>query len=179
MQTKPVHTEAKQETRTIQTNEKAVPTIELSEKTETKSIEKYGFKFEVPKTWQPDLTDFKAVDLQGKVKTLTTSFVDTLSGARIQLVYHPGKAGKTLYDYYRKQKTEKIKIAGQEAVKISKVLKIDGKGHALKTPLIREKIILMTPGQSGSLELILDAKQQDQKTHSLWQNFLQNMVALK
>jgi len=178
MQEKPAQTVNKSSVDTIQVVQKT--TTNLKKDSATKRVmKKYGFQFAVPKTWKVDLNDFKAIDLKGNVKTITSSFVDTVTNARVQLVYHPNKAGVSLYKYYRKKNAELVKIAHQDAVKITRVLKTDGKGHPLQTPLVREKIILMTPDQSGSLEMILDVKQNDQKAFDTWQDFLQHITAIK
>ena len=73
--------------------------------TEQKEDNFYGFKFNKPKDWKETVSNFKAVDLQGQVKTIETDY-QLNENDILRLVYHPGKSGIKLFNNYRTRKSK-------------------------------------------------------------------------
>ncbi len=143
------------------------------QKTGNQSVEKYGFRFQIPDNWQLQTNDFETKNLKGEVKTIETSYVDNTSGSHIRLVYHPGNSGETLYRYYSKDsKSKTVKIAGKDAVAIDETLTLDGKGHLLPEPVTRHKIYIPAGGQKGVLEIVYDLPANDTIAVGIYENFI-------
>ncbi len=146
------------------------------------NIKKYGFQFNIPKNWQAQVTDFKSTDLQGQIKTIETDYTDKENQSRIKLVYHPDKAGMTLYNYYNENKSIKSKhfnIAGQPAIMTDEQLTRDGKGHILPKPFIRHKIYILSPNHEGLLEIVYDLPKNNIQAKEVFDYFIQKIQPVK
>jgi len=150
-------------------------TMPATQNSSFKTIKKYGFEFRIPNSWQETVSNLKATDLKGHVKTIETDYSDTGNQSQIKIVYHPGNNGNVLYDYYAKnalQKGEIIQINGQKAIEITETLKYDGKGHQLKTPVTRHKVYLLNSAQNGSFEIIYDFPAANTKAQASFKAFI-------
>lgn len=160
-----------------QSNNTAVKTDESR-----KIVKKYGFQFSIPKNWENQETDLKAIDLKGQIKSIETSYVDANLQSCIKLIFHPDKAGLTLYNYYNENKSIKSKhfnIAGQSAIMIKEQLTRDGKGHILPKPLIRHKIYLLSPNHKGLLEIVYNLPKNNIKAKQAFEHFIQKIQPIK
>lgn len=147
-----------------------------TQKTGNQSIEKYGFRFQIPDNWQLQTNDIETKNLKGEVKTIETSYVDNTSGSHIRLVYHPGDSGMILYRYYSKDsKSKTVKIAGEDSVAIDETLTTDGKGHLLPEPVTRHKIYIPEGGQKGVLEIVYDLPANDANAARIYENFIKGI----
>ena len=161
-----------------QTKNLAVKKIEEPKNT----VNKYGFKFNIPDNWQAQMTDFKSTDLKGQLKTIETDYADKNTKSRIKLVYHPDKFGMTLYKYYTENtsiKKQKVTIAEQSAIMIDEPLTRDGKGHLLPEPYIRHKIFILSPNHKGLLEIVYDLPKNNIKTKNMFDHFIQHIQPVK
>ncbi len=146
------------------------------------NVKKYGFQFSIPENWQAQTTDFKTTDLKGQVKTIETDYTDTNTQSRIKLIYHPGEAGMTLYNYYTKNasiKKQKVTIDRQEGFMIDNQLTRDGKGHILPEPYIRHKIYVLSPNHKGLLEIVYDLPKNNPKAKSIYEHFVQQIKTVE
>ena len=160
-----------------QSNNTAVKTDESR-----KIVKKYGFQFIIPSNWENQETDLKAIDLKGQIKSIETSYVDVNIQSCIKLIFHPDKAGMTLYNYYNENKSIKSKhfnIAGQPAIMIDEQLTRDGKGHILPKPLIRHKIYVLSPNHKGLLEIVYNLPKNNIKAKQVFEHFIQKIRLIK
>ncbi len=145
----------------------------------SQTIKKYGFAFKIPNNWQIQLEDFKAKDLNGKIKSIKTIYQLSDKQGKVQIIYHPNKSGITLYNYYNQSKRKNlthIKVNTIPAVKIINKLTVDGKGHNLKQPIIREKLYLLAPDNKGCLEIVVDYFEKNIKAPKVIDTFIHNIT---
>ena len=149
--------------------------------TEQKEENFYGFKFNIPQNWQKTVSNFKAVDLKGQVKTIETDYQIT-GNDMVRLVYHPGKSGVTLFNNYRNSRRKNLfqtNINKMPAVKLIEKIDRDGKGHLLSQPMTRTKIFVLDPRGKGSLEIVFDFKDRDKKAVTEFESFLKSLTPAK
>jgi len=141
----------------------------------------YGFTYTSPKDWVKTLSDFKAVDLKGQVKSIETDYQIKNSG-KLRLVYHPGKSGIILFNNYynsRRKNLYQININKMPAVKMMEKINRDGKGHLLTQPMMRTKIFVLHPGKKGSLEIVFDLTSKNKELLSEFKTFLKSLKPAK
>ncbi len=151
-------------------------------KTDTKIIEKYGFKYSIPTNWQKTLSDFKVADLQGHIKSIESDYRLPDGKSRIKIIFHPGKSGLVLFNAYHQSKRKNlihININGIPAVKLTETLKFDGKGHSLPQPVIREKYWLLSPDKKACLEIVADYPTGNQDAVQTINDFIKGIEPVK
>ena len=179
--TKPVQHQENVQQENVQKPTSKEVTAEQQEP-ENKPVEKYGFQFQIPEHWKLDLSDFDTKDLKEEVKSKKTVYLDFTSLSSISLIYHPGRYGRLLYNYYSKDtsgKTKKIKIGELDAIQTDEFLTRDGKGHLLKRPRIRHKIYMMAPGEKGVLEVVYDLPKDNEKAGQVYKDFINSIKPVK
>jgi len=141
----------------------------------------YGFTYTTPKDWVKTLSDFKAVNLKGQVKTIETDYQINNSG-KLRLIYHPGESGITLFNNYhnsRRKNLYQIDINKMPAVKLIEKINRDGKGHLLSQPMMRTKIFVLHPDKKGSLEIVFDMKSKNKQLLSDFKSFIKSLKPAK
>lgn len=141
----------------------------------------YGFRFVIPKSYHKITDDVSATDLHGNIRSRETAYKDSLTGAEIHIILHPEPYGKTLYDYYseltEKQKATTTNIAGLPAVKQTEKILLNGKGHPLDKPVIRQKYFVLDQG-NNCLELVFNQTKDDEKIDIEFQKFIREIRKL-
>ncbi len=122
---------------------------------------KHGIKYTLPPSWKTKTEEFKATDLKGKTVSIQTSYQDSKDQSTIDMTFHPGEKGKSIYAYKLKKMGKNMKriiINNKEAIQTTELLKTDGKGHQLKNPTKRITVSLLTP--KGEIDFVLNANNQ-------------------
>ncbi len=122
---------------------------------------KHGIKYTLPSSWKTTTEEFKATDLKGKTISIQTSYQDSKDQSTIDMTFHPGEKGKSIYAYKLKKMGKNMKriiINNKEAIQTTELLKTDGKGHQLKNPTKRITVSLLTP--KGEIDFVLNANNQ-------------------
>lgn len=115
----------------------------IPENWKTYSNEKLGISFRYPNTWAQPGKEAEIINLSGAVIKTGIYFTDSVSKTRVSIEYSLDSNAVKIYQYASSQYmisqkssiNKKIFIAGNEAIKISKELKRDGKGKELNPPL--------------------------------------------
>ena len=150
----------------------------LHQKSENKTVEKYGFQFQIPEHWTTKTNDFKTKNLKGEVKTIETEYFDNQTKSRIKIINHPGDSGLLLYNYYSKdtsEKMKKIKIGQLDALNTDEHLTRDGKGNLLSLPIIRHKIYIVSTDKKGVLEIVYDLLENNTKAGQVYKDFINSI----
>ena len=137
----------------------------------------YGFDFIIPKDWQETVSNLKATDLQGHIKTIETDY-QLNKNDMIRLVFHSGKSGSDLFQSYQNSQRKNIyhiSINKMPAVKMIEWMSKDGKGNLLAQPMTRTKIFVINPKQKGSLEIVFDLKDKNKKAIAEFDSFLNSL----
>lgn len=152
---RPKTSDQKQET----SDQKQVTSNQRPKTSNQKSTTKHGLTLTLPTTWKPTIDDLKATDLKGNIVSIQSEYKDTDDQSQINIIFHPGEKGKSIYAYKLKKigkNVKRININNKEAIQTTEILKTDGKGHALKTPTKRIIVSLLT--KEGEVDFIINAK---------------------
>ena len=151
-----------------------------NQKEQKNYLVKYGFKFPMLSGWNITQEDLKSVNLKGKVKVLETEIVDSDTGIKIVLKYHPGEAGETLFNYYQQQNKQNVNNfthAGQKAIVLKEVITKDGKGHPI-SPHNRLKYFVTQPDSRSVLEIVIDYVSTNNKQQEIIEDFINKIQIL-
>lgn len=142
----------------------------------------YGFKFSIPKNWHTIEKNVQSIDLNGKIISSSYKFSNVNKTFSVSIVAHPGKNGIELFNYYKTNPVntsqKEITIDNRLAIRISKVLKKDGKGHTIVAQR-RDKILVLSSNNKACIEIVIDAKKGDQNSFNDFNKFINSVKILQ
>jgi hypothetical protein len=163
----------------IKTENKTIVNQETQPVNAYKKEHLYGYKFSVPSSYIIVNKEVKSIDLKGHIKKIETEYRDSITASKLHIIFHPGKGGDLLYEYYQKDKKAKnVKAGHNDALQYTEYISQDGKGHLLKNKIIRTMVIFMNQNEPGYIELIFDRPEKDKVAGETFNKILKDIRKL-
>ena len=122
-----------------------------------------GFTFQYPDTWFNNGEDVEIVNEPGTIAAIEINFTDSIFHTSLLIEYHFAPHGAKLYQFAVSQfdsaqglyatNREKINVGGNNAIKGSVTMDVDGKGHKLNPPLKLIVIDFLDMKQTGEIKM--------------------------
>lgn len=137
----------------------------------TYSNENLNLQFKYPPTYKKEDKDIDVTDRNGIITSTVITFLDTLSKSSFVLEYHFAPNGKVIYDFAlknlnldkNKEFYKTIKIDGNDAVQLTKTIRVNGKGKELTSPLCAIVIDFMDKVKSDCIEFQFQTEAKNSK----------------